>query len=240
VTVLAAMLLAVAAWLGVAPPADPRLAALLPRASPPTASRPSREVVAWLGAGLAALGALVTLPAPMNVLAVIGCLVFLPRFIARLESRADRRRGEALARQGPVVVDLLAATLASGAPMQSALAAVGAAVDEPSRDLLRRVVATLELGADPVEAWSALGGDVVYGAVAEAVVRSSRTGAPLSSLLARIAEDMRRDRRAVVEVAARTAGVRAVLPLAACFLPAFLLLGVVPVVAALAGELIGT
>jgi hypothetical protein len=44
----------------------------------------------------------------------------------------------------------------------------------------------------------------------------------------------------VVEVAARTAGVRAVIPLVACFLPAFILLGVVPVVAGLANELIGS
>ena len=66
------------------------------------------------------------------------------------------------------------------------------------------------------------------------------TGAPLSSVLARIAEDMRRDRQVAVEVAARSAGVKAVAPLAACFLPAFLLLGVVPVVAALASSLLST
>ena len=47
---------------------------------------------------------------------------------------------------------------------------------------------------------------------------------------------MRRDRQRAVEVAAQAAGVRAVAPLAACFLPAFLLLGVVPVVASLAGD----
>ena len=66
-------------------------------------------------------------------------------------------------------------------------------------------------------------------------MRSAQSGAPLSTVLARIAQDMRRDRHAAVEVAARSAGVRAVAPLAACFLPAFLLVGVVPVVASLAG-----
>jgi Flp pilus assembly protein TadB len=240
VTLLAAMLVAASAWLAVNPPADPRLAGLLPRATAPTSSRISRGVVAWLGSGLAALGALLTVPMPMNVLVAVGALVLLPRFLGRLESSADRRRSQALARQGPIVADLLAATLASGAPMQAALTAVGSAVDEPSRGCLRSVVAALDLGADPVEAWAQLHDDAVLSALADAVVRSSRTGAPLSSTLASIGDDMRRERRAVVEVAARTAGVRAVVPLAACFLPAFILLGVVPIVAALTNELIGS
>jgi Flp pilus assembly protein TadB len=139
-----------------------------------------------------------------------------------------------------VVVDLLAATLASGAAMRSSLAAVCVAVEEPAAACLSEVVAALDLGADPVEAWATVEHDPVLGALGAAAVRSARTGAPLSLLLSRLAEDMRRDRRAVVEVAARTAGVRAVIPLVACFLPAFILLGVVPVVAGLANELIGS
>ena len=76
--------------------------------------------------------------------------------------------------------------------------------------------------------------------VVAALIRSSESGAPMSTVLARIAEDMRRDRQRTVEVAARSAGVRAVAPLAACFLPAFLLTGVVPVVASLTGGLLST
>jgi hypothetical protein len=40
-----------------------------------------------------------------------------------------------------------------------------------------------------------------------------------------------------VEVAARSAGVRSVAPLAACYLPAFILLGIVPVVASMATDM---
>jgi pilus assembly protein TadC len=146
---------------------------------------------------------------------------------------------EDLARQAPVVVDLLAATLASGSAMRPALAAVCAAVDQPAQGVLRPVAAALDLGADASTAWEPLARDPVLGPVAAAVIRSARTGAPLSAMLSRVAGDLRRERRTVVEVAARTAGIRAVLPLAACFLPAFVLLGVVPIVAALAAGLLG-
>ena len=70
------------------------------------------------------------------------------------------------------------------------------------------------------------------------MVRSAASGAPLAGVLARVAEDLRRDRQQVVEVAARAAGVRAVAPLGACFLPAFVLVGVVPVVVSLATGLL--
>jgi pilus assembly protein TadC len=59
----------------------------------------------------------------------------------------------------------------------------------------------------------------------------------LVDVLPVIAEELRRDARVRAEAAARSAGVRAVLPLVACFLPAFLLIGVVPVVASLAQSL---
>jgi len=238
VTLVAAVLLGSALWVLLPPPVEPRLASVLPRALRTSDRVIGRDVIARLGAGAAAVGALVGLPTPANAIVAIGALLVLPRLIGRLESRADRRRSDHLSRQAPVVTDLLAATLSSGAPVRAALAAVAGAVVGPAGDHLNSVVASLDLGADPVEAWSSLKGNPALGALADAVVRSARTGAPLSAVLARLADDLRRERRAVVEVAARTAGVRAVVPLAACFLPAFILLGVVPVVAALANELI--
>jgi hypothetical protein len=49
-----------------------------------------------------------------------------------------------------------------------------------------------------------------------------------------VAEDQRDEARSRAEAAARAAGVRSVAPLVACFLPAFILIGIVPVVASLA------
>jgi hypothetical protein len=46
--------------------------------------------------------------------------------------------------------------------------------------------------------------------------------------LALLAGDLRRRRRAAAEQRARSVGVRAAAPLGLCFLPAFVLIGVVP------------
>jgi hypothetical protein len=51
--------------------------------------------------------------------------------------------------------------------------------------------------------------------------------------LERLAEDLRCDRAAAAEAAVRRVSVLAVLPLGLCFLPAFVLTGVVPVVASI-------
>jgi pilus assembly protein TadC len=53
-----------------------------------------------------------------------------------------------------------------------------------------------------------------------------------------VAADARRRQQAEAHRRAARAGVLAVLPLGACFLPAFVLLGVVPAVVGLAGPLL--
>ncbi len=241
-SVTAAALIALAVAVAVLPAPEPRMQRLLGGRPPP--ARPPRALPAGAApvaaAAVAALGALLAVGGPVGLALALGCAVGVPRLTRNLETRGSRRRRERLARQAPIVADLLAATVASGAPMRPALAAVGDAIGDPAREAIRPVLAEIDLGADPGQAWRTLVGDPVLGPIAACVVRSMETGAPLSSVLSRIAEDMRRDRQVVVEVAARAAGVKAVAPLAACFLPAFLLLGVVPVVAALGTSLLSS
>jgi len=67
---------------------------------------------------------------------------------------------------------------------------------------------------------------------------ASATGAPLAATVSAVADDARERARWDAEASARRAGVRAVGPLAVCFLPAFLLLGVVPIVASVAGQVL--
>jgi Flp pilus assembly protein TadB len=143
-----------------------------------------------------------------------------------------------MTRQAPLFADLLSATLASGATMRTSLSAASEALGDPTRAALRPVVAAIDLGADPLTAWRSVPVVDAHAPIVEAVARSADSGASASDLLARIAVDLRRDHAVRVQVAARAAGVRAVVPLAACFLPAFLLLGVVPVVASLAQSLV--
>ena len=176
----------------------------------------------------------------MGVVLGLALAVGSPIVIGRLESRSARARREALESQAAVCADLLASCLLSGAPLALAARAVGEAVGAPAAERLKALVGALELGSDPVVAWHAFGADPALEPIARAAARSVQTGAPLASLLVGTADDLRRAERSRGEAAARAAGVRAVGPLAACFLPSFILLGVVPVVASMAAPLLGS
>lgn len=162
---------------------------------------------------------------------------YVMRMLHKREDAPTQIETAAIVRDTPVFIDLLAATLASGATMRSSLSAAANAMhNSPIQIRLAPVLAGIELGADPRDAWSTLINEPVLGQLSISIMRSYDTGAGLESVLVGIASDMRRDHRSRVEVAARTAGVKAVIPLAVCFLPAFFVLGVVPIVASLAAS----
>lgn len=190
--------------------------------------------VVRITAALGGLGVAVTIGGVVGWGLGMAVAVGTPFALGRLESRRDRERREAMQRQGADAADLLAACLASGAPVSPSAAAVARALGDPIAQPLDTLVASLSLGADQVDAWRVVGAQPGMEALSRAVARSLESGAPLSQTLPGIAQDLRRATRGQVEAAARAAGVRAVAPLAACFLPAFLLVGVVPIVASLA------
>jgi Type II secretion system (T2SS), protein F len=136
-------------------------------------------------------------------------------------------------------VDLLAAGLAAGASVPEALAAVSGALPGVVADRLRPVVAALSLGAAPEPAWAPLRSDPALRPLASTLTRAGVTGAPPVDALVELAADLRARRRLAATEAARTAGVRAVAPLGLCFLPAFVLVGVVPTVVGLAAAALG-
>lgn len=235
-TALAAVLvvLAVLAW--TAPRRRQPLPGLLGRtalASPTRVPRLSQHTVFRLAAALCGLGVCLAVKQWWAVVAGIAIAMLGPRLLAKLESRSDRERRQALHRQSADCADLLAACLASGAPVTTAVDAVARSLGEPIALPLRSLVTEMLLGADGRLAWGTLAHDPGLGPLARAVVRSMESGAPLAQLLPGIADDLRREVAREAQAAARSAGVRAVAPLAACFLPAFFLLGVVPVVVSL-------
>lgn len=71
----------------------------------------------------------------------------------------------------------------------------------------------------------------------EELVFAHATGAPTVELLELTAVQARRRRRQVVEEQAARLAVKMVLPLGLCFLPGFILLGVIPVVLGLVEKL---
>jgi hypothetical protein len=69
-------------------------------------------------------------------------------------------------------------------------------------------------------------------AIVHAIVAAEQDGAPMGTVLSRLADDARRQRRHDLEAAVRRLPVRLSFPLVCCSLPAFVLLTVVPLVAA--------
>ena len=105
-------------------------------------------------------------------------------------------------------------------------------------DRLARVDRALRLGASAEEAWSYLGEVEGGKRVIQAAVRSQHSGAAFAGSLYRVADDLRADRLIAADAAARRAGVLIVLPLGLCFLPAFVLAGLVPVIVAVLGDVL--
>jgi Flp pilus assembly protein TadB len=247
--VVASLLTGAAAAVLAAPPDDRRLRQLFddgPSAVGGPVRPRSRRVSGPTGASLLAAAAVaVVVAAPAGP--VLGLVVALagPRVLARFEPRAVRAQRERLQRDVPLLLELLGACLAGGAPLPAATQVVGAAVAGPAGARLRAVAAALAVGTAPAEAWLSLAGAETsqraqdpLAAAARALARASEGGAPVASAVSRLAAEVRAERRSAAEQAARRVGVLAVAPLGLCFLPAFLLLGVVPVVVGLAGPLL--
>jgi Flp pilus assembly protein TadB len=163
----------------------------------------------------------------------LGCVGVVAAWLltALMESPEARRRRERLEADVPLVVDLLAAALSVGQSPSAAVGQIARAVDPPMRDELESLDAWLRLGGDPVAVWRDLGAHPQLGGVGRALARAADTGASVAEAMARLADDLRGEGRAEVESRARSVGVKAAAPLGLCLLPAFVLVGVVPLVA---------
>ncbi|WP_405937529.1 type II secretion system F family protein [Streptomyces sp. NBC_00726] len=156
---------------------------------------------------------------------------------SRLAAETKTRATEA-ARQLPMAADLLAACLSAGAGPVEAAEAVGESLDGPVGDQLARTAAEIRLGGDPVVAWGRFGGIPGAAALAGCLDRAGSTGAPAAEPVARIAEALRAERARAAVARAQRAAVMVTAPVGLCFLPAFLAVGVAPVVIGLAGGLL--
>lgn len=168
----------------------------------------------------------------------IGVAVLLDRRLAGLEGRSVRARRERMVADLPPAADLFAACLLAGSAPVDAADAVAGAVGGPLAERLRPVVASLRLGGDPGPCWLTLTDDPVLAPLGRALARAAAGGAPAAALVARMADERRAERQREATVVARRVGVRATLPLGLCFLPAFLLVGVVPIVIGLTSTLL--
>jgi pilus assembly protein TadC len=163
--------------------------------------------------------------ATVPIIAITGLVV-----LGWLEPRSARDRQRQLIMETPQALELLAACLAAGLPARTACAAVVQAFEGPVADDLGRVLALLQLGAGEVSAWRAIDDHPQLGMAAADLARSVESGTSLVEGLQHHAAAAREARRAALQVRARAVGVRSVLPMMICFLPSFMLLGIVPAV----------
>lgn len=160
----------------------------------------------------------------------------------RLRQRAvdaDRTARDAVRAELAPAGDLLAACLAAGAGPREAAGAVGYSLDGAVGERLRTVAAELRLGGEPAVVWRRLAELPGAGGLARCMARAGVSGAPAVDAVSRIAAELRAEAARTAAARARRAGVLVTLPLAACFLPAFLTLGVAPVLIGLAGGMLG-
>lgn len=142
--------------------------------------------------------------------------------------------------------DLLAACLRAGLPMAAAARASAPTAPPVLRAALLRAADLLALGADAATAWERAAADAVGSAGADDVEslarmarRSARSGASLAVAVGELATQRREAVEDAAVARAERAGVLIGGPLGLCFLPAFVCLGIVPVVIGLADRVLG-
>lgn len=155
----------------------------------------------------------------------------------RAAAEEAARAAESL-RQLPLAADLLAACISAGAGPREAAEAVGESLGGPVGEQLVRTAAEIRLGGDPAVAWGRFGAIPGAAALARCLDRAGSTGAPAAEPVARLAEAMRAERASAAVARAQRAAVLITAPVGLCFLPAFLTVGVAPVVIGLAGGLL--
>jgi Flp pilus assembly protein TadB len=185
----------------------------------------------------AGAGALLFVSGAAGLVAAVVVCVGVWVVIGRAEPPQARRLRAQVRRDLPHLVALFAATLRAGAAPGDGIAVACAALPGVAADRLGVVSARLAVGVDPVEVWESLAGDPELAPLGRALARSQATGAAVVPVVERLAEDLGRLALAEVEDRARAVGVRAALPLGLCLLPAFILVGIVPVVAGLLASL---
>ena len=241
--------------------AEERIDALLGRQSALAAPRATGRILSWLPLLGLGLGVLMGSD-PVGVLtgSILGALTGLlglglafvgRRWTAALVHRAEAEslrtanaeseteKSALPADAGPVdtalVLELLAAQLRAGlAP----LAALGTLAEALNNRPLHTVCQRLQMGSNWGNAWS---GSVAgtFGELRDALAPAYTGGAPSTALLLSLADAHRLSERRAAERAAGKLSVALVVPLGLCSLPAFICLGIVPILISLLPTLTG-
>ena len=234
--------------------AEERIDALLGRQSALAAPRATGRILSWLPLLGLGLGVLMGSD-PVGVLtgSILGALTGLlglglafagRRWTAALVHRAEVESaagsgGDQTSNVPPVdtalVLELLAAQLRAGlAP----LAALGTLSEALNSRPLHTVCQRLQMGSGWGSAWSGSAAGT-FGELRDALAPAYTGGAPSTALLLSLADAHRLSERRAAERAAGKLSVALVVPLGLCSLPAFICLGIMPILISLLPTLTG-
>lgn len=193
---------------------------------------PSRVDPALAAALMTPLAATVALGLPLGPVIGFGLAPVVHRAVSRLENAAERRRKAQIAAQLPTALDLMVAALEVGRPPVRAFELAAEATAEPLGSELGLVAGRLAIAGDADAVWRTLAVDRSLAPMGRAFRRAAASGMPVAHVVAGVADDLRRDRRAARRERSSKVAVRTAAPLGACFLPAFFLIGIVPTIIA--------
>jgi pilus assembly protein TadC len=199
-----------------------RLIAVSPtRADGGTTRRANRRVILAVASAAAAL---------VGIGGLLGVVVAAVSAVGLVLTGRSRPAPTAVAEDVAIVLELIAGCLMSGLSMVDALQAAADAGDHVTREACLRTAVELRRGAGAAQAWAPWTQDVWLAAAARVTTRTTDSGAAVADDLTRTASRIRGQRRAMRQERVQRAGVWVVLPLGLCFLPAFVLVAVVPLV----------
>ncbi|MGL5859607.1 MAG: type II secretion system F family protein [Angustibacter sp.] len=131
-----------------------------------------------------------------------------------------------------VLLELVAAALGAGLPTAVAVEEAYAATEHPPPPQVRAAVRAMRRGVPCEQAWADVGTE--HQPLGRALLVAELSGASIEPILRSAAMDHRAHRGRAAQIAARGLAVRLVVPLGLTVLPAFVLLGIAPVVMGLA------
>lgn len=138
-------------------------------------------------------------------------------------------------------LDVLAACLHAGMAVSTAAAATAPTAPPGLAAVLARAADLLALGSDPSTAWSSPAEvDRHVDALLRLARRSATSGTALAQGVSELAERFRDEAADAARAAGERASVLIAGPLGLCYLPAFVCLGIAPVVAGLAGDVLSS
>lgn len=189
----------------------------------------------WVGtlasSMLAALAVAVLVGGAQGVLLGVSTGVTTSAAVVWLTRREAQPRVVPVTEQeAALAADLLAAAVEAGVPLPVAVREVSAALTSPVGRALAHAHRLLLVGASAHSAVAGLLEQEATARLGRALRQALESGSPPGPVLVAAADLQRERQRSTWLQRARGAGSRAALPVGLCFLPAFLLVAVVPLV----------